>query len=392
MRLRSTLSLVTIIGLCSDLIHANESGISSLQPCSQEEARDHPHHCSLMNRAIENPQKFASELYQWSKHIGLTYEHEFRSDGVTSQSRLLRGSLSNVSKAALPIVTAHGMGDSCFNSGMKTITEHIASLTQSYGRCIPTGENLHDDTINGYFMSMDENIEIFAKKVREDPNLKNGFHAVGMSQGNNVIRGYIALYNDPPVHTFISINGVNGGVSAVPYCIPSLEKIEAEVPPLHNKICDALMEVASRRAYSDFAQSKSFQANYWRDPRPVEKENYVKYSQLAKLGNERSREEERNSQLNENFLKTNQFVFVLATEDTIVWPKEGEQFGCPNPNAEDPFTDILPMRECEWYKSDLFGLKSADELKKIHFEEFEGNHLQFEISDLDRWVMKYFLK
>ena len=341
-----------------------------------------------MNRAIENPQKFALELYQWSKHIGFTVEHEVNPDDITSQSRLLRASSSK----ALPIVTAHGMGDSCFNEGMKSITSHMASLTQSYGTCIPTGDTLHEDTINGYLMSMDENIEIFAKKVKEDPNLKNGFHAVGMSQGNNVIRGYIALYNDPPVHTFISINGVNAGVSAVPYYIPSLEKIEAEAPPLHNKICDALMEVASRRAYSDFAQSKSFQANYWRDPRPVEKENYMKYSQLAKLGNERPREEERNSQLNENFLKTKQFVFVLATEDTIVWPKEGEQFGCPNPNAEDPFTDILPMRECEWYKKDLFGLKSADEQKKIHFEEFKGNHLQFEISDLDRWVMKYILE
>lgn len=378
----STLSVVTIIGLYSDLVH------SSIQLCTQEEARDHPHQCSLMNRAIENP-KFASELYQWSKHIGFTVEHEVSPDDITSQSRLLRVSSS---KAALPIVTAHGMGDSCFNEGMQSITAHIASLTQSYGTCIPTGDTLHEDTINGYLMSMDENIEIFAKKVKEDPNLKNGFHAVGMSQGNNVIRGYIALYNDPPVHTFISINGVNAGVSAVPYCIPSLEKIEAEAPPLHNKICDALMEVASRRAYSDFAQSKSFQANYWRDPRPVEKENYMKYSQLAKLGNERPREEERNSQLNENFLKTKQFVFVLATEDTIVWPKEGEQFGCPNPNAEDPFTDILPMRECEWYKKDLFGLKSADEQKKIHFEEFKGNHLQFEISDLDRWVMKYILE
>lgn len=389
MRLLSTLSVLSTIGLYSDRIHASERSISSLQPCSQEEAILHPHFCSFMNRAIENPQKFASELYQWSKHIGLTIEHDVSPDNITSQSRLLRASSS---KAALPIVTAHGMGDSCFNDGMKSITAHIASLTQSYGTCIPTGDNLHDDTINGYFMSMDENIEIFAKKVKEDPNLKNGFHAIGMSQGNNVIRGYIALYNDPPVHTFISINGVNAGVSAVPYCIPSLEKIEAEAPPLHNKICDALMEVASRKAYSDFAQSKSFQANYWRDPRPVEKENYMKYSQLAKLGNERSRQEERNSQLNENFLKTQQFVFVLATEDTIVWPKEGEQFGCPNPNAKDPFTDILPMRECDWYKNDLFGLKSADEQNKIHFEEFDGNHLHFEISDLDRWVMKYILE
>jgi palmitoyl-protein thioesterase len=33
---------------------------------------------------------------------------------------------------------------------------------------------------------------VFATKIYEDPKLKKGFHAIGFSQGNNVIRGYIA--------------------------------------------------------------------------------------------------------------------------------------------------------------------------------------------------------
>jgi palmitoyl-protein thioesterase len=283
---------------------------------------------------------------------------------------------------------------------MRYITERVANLTKNYATCVPTGDNHHDDVLNGYFMSMDENIDIFAKKIKQDPKLSGGFHAIGFSQGNNVIRGYIARYNDPPVHTFISINGVNAGISAVPYCIPSYRKLEkmlknddgsdhVMMTGLHNKICDALMEVASHKAYTEFSQNHSFQANYWRDPRPVEKKSYQMHSQLAKLGNEVL--EQRETTLYENFQKTQKFVWVLATQDTIVWPKEGEQWGAPNSNATDPFVDILPMKETEWYQRDLFGLKSADEQGKFFYEEFEGDHLRFSLSDFDSWIRKYIM-
>jgi len=46
---------------------------------------------------------------------------------------------------------------------------------------------------------MDHQVEQFARVVRADPKLKDGFNAMGMSQGNTLIRGYIEMYNDPPV-------------------------------------------------------------------------------------------------------------------------------------------------------------------------------------------------
>jgi hypothetical protein len=51
------------------------------------------------------------------------------------------------------------------------------------------------------------------QQVTADANLKNGFNAVGYSQGNLVIRGYVERYNDPPVHNFISMHGILFGVS-----------------------------------------------------------------------------------------------------------------------------------------------------------------------------------
>merc|ERR1711963_795566 len=94
----------------------------------------------------------------------------------------------------------------------------IAKRTGSYAKCIPTGGNIISDTINGFLMNMDKSVDVFAEKIRADPNLKGGFNAIGFSQGNSLIRGYIHKYNDPPVNAFISVHGTVMGVAAFPNC------------------------------------------------------------------------------------------------------------------------------------------------------------------------------
>ena len=89
------------------------------------------------------------------------------------------------------------MGDSCFNSGMINIGKHTSSLLSDddenvYVTCIGTGDTQAEDTKNGYFLNMDKSVDVFATKISKDPMLQNGFHAIGFSQGNNIIRGYIA--------------------------------------------------------------------------------------------------------------------------------------------------------------------------------------------------------
>ena len=57
-------------------------------------------------------------------------------------------------------------------------------------------------------------------QVRADENLRAGFNAFGVSQGSNVIRGYIQRYNDPPVIGFMSLSSPIVGVAAFPMCPP----------------------------------------------------------------------------------------------------------------------------------------------------------------------------
>ena len=95
-------------------------------------------------------------------------------------------------------VLAHGMGDSCFNDGMKEITELVGKTLGTYSVCIPTGPTQAKDTNNGFFMTMNKNVEVFAENIRNDSSLADGFNCVGFSQGNSLCRGYIQMYNDPP--------------------------------------------------------------------------------------------------------------------------------------------------------------------------------------------------
>lgn len=285
--------------------------------------------------------------------------------------------VSDVVSGALPIVVAHGMGDSCFNSGMKSITKAAGSRVGTYSVCIPTGDGWLSDTINGFLLSMDDSVEVFAKKVRADPKLANGFNAFGLSQGNNVIRGYITKYNDPPVHTFMSICGINAGVGAFPNCAPNGGAVMG-------KLCTALSEVLGDFAYLEFIQNHLFQADYFRDPAKVTSAGYLAHSQLARWNGESGV----NATFVANYAKTSQFVWVKGLNDTVVWPRDGEWWGQASPS--DPWHSVLPMKQSSWYVHDTFGLRSADEAGKNHFESFQGEHIQFTQQELYAWLDKYF--
>lgn len=342
--------------------------------CTIENRKAHPILCDMTDRLRVDPVTVSEELHAWAEeHHRLVDITNYESGGAVAEKRRRLGANASV---GLPVVFAHGMGDSCFNSGMQHIATHVSTLLGgTYSICVPTGSTQVEDTNNGYFLNMDASVDVFATAVQQDAQLANGFHAIGFSQGNNIIRGYIAKYNDPPVKTFLSVNGVNAGEGAVPYCRPG---------HVTGGMCDLLMEQASRAAYTNYAQQHSFQANYWRDPRASEFHVYQKYCQLANWNNEGL---VFNQTLKDNYAKTETFVWIMATDDGMVWPKEGEQWGAPDP--KNPFQNILPREQTEWFQKDLFGLKTAEDAGKNHYESFKGDHLQFSMDDFDGWINTY---
>ena len=63
-------------------------------------------------------------------------------------------------------------------------------------------------------------------------------------------------------------------------------------------------------------------------------------------------------------------MLVMFSEDTMVHPKESEQFA-----SLDIQGNLIKMEDQEIYKTDVFGLKTVNEAGKIKFVEVQGNHL-----------------
>ena len=138
---------------------------------------------------------------------------------------------------------------SCFNGGMKQITTLIGKRLGTYAVCVPTGNRL-TDTLNGFFMTMDKNVDVFAEKIRNDTKLATGFNCVGFSQGNSLCRGYIQKYNDPPVRNFLSVHGTVSGVAGFPDCNPA---------GLLGPVCREIARFVGDLAYTSLTQSLLFQ-------------------------------------------------------------------------------------------------------------------------------------
>jgi len=282
---------------------------------------------------------------------------------------------SNSPKAGVPLAFAHGMGDSCFNPGMKQITELSGQHLGAYSVCLPTGKTQSTDTMNGFFMTMDKNVDVWAEKVRADPNLKDGFHAIGFSQGNSVVRGYIHKYNDPPVKTWISVHGTVMGVAGFPNCNPD---------GLLGPVCKLLAEFLGELAYAEFVQNMLFQADYFRDPKRYTDSSYIKNSQIAQWNQENPNNQ--NFTYKQNFVSVKKFAMIKAMKDTMVFPNEGEWWG---QFEEGSLSKVLSMKDNPLYKNDAFGLKTVDDAGKIVFNSTAGNHLKFTETELYWWLDNY---
>merc|ERR1712212_427756 len=174
--------------------------------------------------------------------------------------------------------------------------------------------------------------------MANDPELQDGYNAIGFSQGGQFLRAV---------------------AQRCPNC-----------PGEINFFCDIVRDLLNYGAYVDFVQDFLVQAQYWHDP--LHFDTYVEKSKfIAEINNEKT---EKNASYAENFSKLENFVMVKHNQDSMVEPRESSHFEFYVPGQADV---ILPLRESPLYVEDRIGLKALDEAGKLHFMDVEGDHLQF---------------
>merc|ERR1712236_50157 len=260
-----------------------------------------------------------------------------------------------------PIVLWHGMGDSCCNPiSMGNIKNFLEDeISGVYVHSIMIGSNIIVDMESGFFRDTNRQVSEVCEMMANDPELQDGYNAIGFSQGGQFLRAVAQRCPNPPMKNLVTFGAQHQGVFGFPNC-----------PGEINFFCDIVRDLLNYGAYVDFVQDFLVQAQYWHDP--LHFDTYVEKSKfIAEINNEK---DVKNASYAINLSSLENFVMVKNTEDSMVEPRESSHFEFYVPGQADV---ILPLRESPLYVEDRIGLKALDEAGKLHFMDVEGDHLQF---------------
>jgi len=271
---------------------------------------------------------------------------------------ILLFSYSYTQESPVPVVLWHGMGDSA--AGMIGIANILKdNIPDVYVHRIMIGGNLIVDVESGFFRDTNRQIREVCQMIAEDPELQNGYNAIGFSQGGQFLRAVAQRCPQPPMKNLVTFGAQHQGVFGFPNC-----------PGEISFFCDIVRDLLNYGAYVEFVQDFLVQAQYWHDP--LHFETYVEKSLfIAEINNEKT---EKNASYAVNLAQLENFILVKHNQDSMVEPRESSHFEFYVPGQADV---ILPLKESPIYTEDRIGLKSLDEAGRLHFMEVEGNHLEF---------------
>lgn len=296
---------------------------------------------------------------------------------------------------SVPIVLWHGMGDSCCNplslgAFKETLEKHIPGV---YVHSLRIGDNFAQDTENGFFMNVNDQVAMACQKIGQDPKLSNGYNAIGFSQGSQFLRA-VAQRCPQGMRNLISFGGQHQGVYGgcdilqIRFFLHVINPlIISGIPSCFGEdhtICDYVRRLLNYGAYKSWIQDYLVQAQYWHDP--LDEATYkAKSLFIAEINNERP---VKNWTYAENMKKLSNFVMVKFTEDSMVDPIASEWFEFYQPGQAD---QIQPLEQTKLYQEDWLGLKALKESGRLHFLISRGNHLQFTEHFLVEKIVKPFL-
>ncbi|KAJ1494241.1 Alpha/Beta hydrolase protein, partial [Baffinella frigidus] len=212
------------------------------------------------------------------------------------------------------VVLWHGMGDTCcLPFSMGAIEAMIVdAVPGAYVTSLMVGKNEADDQWNGFFLSIDKQLEFACETVKKDPNLAGGFHMVGFSQGGLFARSLVETCDGINVKTVVSIGGPQNGVYGLPKCT---------VPKAPCEMLKSLLDIG---AYDSLVQHRLVQAQYWNDAKHPDA--FLK-SNIFLPGINNLLPSEVKPEYKARLATLEKLVLVMFESDTVVIPKESEWFG-----------------------------------------------------------------
>lgn len=272
-----------------------------------------------------------------------------------------------------PVVLWHGMGDDCCNpDSMGRVKNLIESRLEqgTFVYSIQVGKNIDSDHKAGFFGKIDEQVDQVCDELSKIPQLAEGFHAIGFSQGGLFLRAYVERCNKPAVHRLITFGSPHGGVSDIPNCTNP-----------RDFTCKLMRSMVRSGVYTDYIQNRIVQAQYYRDPNN-EKVYLEKNRFLPDLNNEKSHS--RNQTYKENISSLDKLVLIRFSEDVMIKPGYTAWFW-----VDDGDHELVPLQDRPFYKDDWLGLKFLDDNGRLEFLVCSGQHMQISDEYLNEIVETY---
>jgi palmitoyl-protein thioesterase len=264
-----------------------------------------------------------------------------------------------------PTVLMHGLGDAGSNAGMQSLAK---SVMTAYPGAYATAVNVAN-TLFSFIVPIMDQVHELAAAIRADPKLAGApeVNMVGLSQGGLVIRGYAQVYGSEPgyprVKNLVSICGVQSGVFNCP--------AELQIIPLLCDVFEAdpynfLFNGSIPLSFSDYFTT------YWN------RSMYDTQNDLLPVLN--NQVPHANSSLyKRNMERIRTVVLSQATQDTVVYPYESEQFGGYAWATTKAHPVTLNFTQGYSYAGDLIGLRTRAENGNgsLVLSEFVGDHIRF---------------
>ena len=265
----------------------------------------------------------------------------------------------------LPVALIHGFMQSCSHEDMVNIEKYINHKTGLYTKCIETGGGAVDIST-----SFEDQAKKACEIISSDSNYHGDFTIVSISQGGILARYVIEKCQmRGRVKRFISIGGPLAGTHQLPHC-------------LRGVVCHILNSFADWFCYKGYVQNTFGPSGYFRVSNHLN--NYLKSKSVLLDVNNLGKTFDENAKA--RFIDLEKLVLIQYKRDTMISPRQSAHF-----EELDENHNVIPMKDTEIYKKDLFGLKTLDEQSKIIKLFIDERHCYYGWEDINMYVIPYLL-
>jgi palmitoyl-protein thioesterase len=283
-----------------------------------------------------------------------------------------------------PVVLLHGiLSDKSQFSPVKTwLNKNIPNPV--YNLEIGNGK------VDSIFKPMNWQIEQLCNTIYNIPELKDGFHFIGMSQGGLLARAYVEYCNEYPVINLITWVSPHGGVYGLGNLKISLERVYMAS---YQNMFSYSGYFKDPYRYSTYLMNSTFLPEL--NNELLSKSN-IDISNIDRNINDRNIDIAINNNFimrnrRENILSLENFVMIWSPNDDVLSPPESGKFGFYKILDENYYkykkTNILQKSlknkldlpvvdifESEQFTMNLLGLRTLWETRRLHILETNCTH------------------